>query len=103
MSGTIKWTATFIGSGSPMAELYDKNGKVVMSKPIPCVPPIACPFPMEDLELTTYTAALAIGRDRYYYCQEVPIVTKPNDATHATRLELSETNPEIEIAIHVEA
>ena len=102
MLGTVKWTATFVVHGVATAELYDEKGKVVASKSVPCEPPIACPFPMEDVEFGTYTAGLAVGQDRYYYDENEPVITVPNNISHATAMTISQTNPEIELEIIVE-
>lgn len=103
MLGTVKWTATFTGHGDPMAELYDKKGKVIASRPIPCAPPIACPFPIEDVEFGIYTAALAVGNDRYYYDEHEQVITIPNNVSHASRVEVSQANPDVAIVITVAA
>ena len=104
MPGIINWTATFgISSPSPVqAQIYDKNGNVVITLPIPCAPPIDCPFPMENVGFGKYKAALASGGNRYYYIEGAAEVTVPNQAVTATVIEVSQQESQISVEINVQ-
>ena len=106
MPGTVNWTATFVNQSdadqAAVAELYDEGGKVIMSRSIPCSPPILCPFPFNDVEFGTYTAAIAHGGDRYYYDQGQSIISVPNQVQNATPIELSKSVPVAAVQINVQ-
>ena len=101
MPGTINWVATFEGTSSRLvAELYDSSeGDTVRSIPVPCEPPIACPFPFEDVPFGVYTAALVSGGNCYYYDEGEAVVSAPDQ--HASLIVLSESTPSVSVEITV--
>ena len=104
MPGTVNWKATYEGTGpQPSAQLYDSGGNVARSTPIPCIPPVDCPFPMDNVGFGTYTAALVSGSNRYYYDATLEVITVPNDASHATPVTLNSSGPVVNIKIKVQA
>jgi len=102
MSGTINWKATYQGTGEANAELYDSGGNVARSEPIPCDPPVNCPFPMDNLGFGTYTAALVIGPNRYYYDSSQQVISAPDAASSATPITISSDSPTANIKIRVQ-
>ena len=105
MPGTVNWIATYEdpdSAATPKAVLYNSKGDIAMSRVIQCQPPVACPFPMEDLAFDTYKAALESGDDRYYYNENQSVINAPNSISQATPIELSEETPKADIEIIVE-
>lgn len=101
MTGKIEWMASFIPTDAePIAEIYDEGGKIMKQKPIPCRPPVNCPFIMDDVEFGTYRAGLAYDGNRYYYVQGQSEITAPNDLESASLINVSETiTPYLEITV----
>ena len=102
MPGTINWKATYEGTGEANAELYDSGGNVARSEPIPCDPPVNCPFPMDNLSFGTYTAALVSGSTRYYYNSSQQVIAAPNGASSATPITISSNSSVASIIIKVQ-
>ncbi len=104
MPGTVNWKATYNGTGpQPSAQLYDSGGNVAKSMSLPCIPPVECPFPMDNVAFGTYTAALVSGSNRYYYDTNQDVITVPNDTSHATPVTVSGSGPAVNIKIRVQA
>ena len=102
MAGTINWNATFVPTiGDVYAEIYDGDGTVVLSKLIPCKPPVNCQFVMDNVETGEYKAALALEGDRYYYVEGQSIITKPNGLDHASTVEIGGQDQVVELSIYV--
>ena len=102
MPGTIIWNASFVPSnGKVSAEIYDKEGMAVQSKRVGCRPPVNCEVVMDNVEPGEYTAALAVGSDRYYYVEGQAIITRANDLTNASPVEVANMDQEVLINIYV--
>ena len=104
MPGSLKWTVTCDIAGlSPKAEIYSVQGGLVRSEPVPCDPPLNCPFPMNNVQFSRYKAAIVVGSNRYYYVQGQPLVTLPNQESTASVIELSQQNPSEDVTISAQS
>jgi len=99
----INWTVTYQGAGpQPIAELFDLSNNLVQSTQVFCVPPIACPFPMDNIQFGSYKAAISSGSSRYYYIQGQDVITAPNDPSVATVITLNQQNSVEQVKIRVQ-
>jgi len=106
MPGTINWTVTYIGSGpEPVVELYNvtsgsESPPVVID--IPCNPPVACPWPTENLAFGDYKAAVRSGANRYFYIAGGGTITAPNTIENGSVISLSSGDPTESVKIKVQ-
>ena len=104
--GTVSWNVTYedpSDSGIDVfAELYDANGNVKYSRTVPCKPPYACPLVTDNVAQGSYTAGLAVGAARYYYNENLGIISAPNDSAQATIILINSANLNPQIVIHVQ-
>jgi hypothetical protein len=102
MPGTINWNASYgLGGPQPKAEIYDMQGGLVRSETIPCVPPINCPFPWQNVQFDRYKAAITSGSNRFYYVEGQSEVSVPNQWSGASVIELSQQNRSADVTIIV--
>ena len=102
MAGTISWITSFVPAvENPNVEIYDGDGEIVQSVPVPCKPPMNCAVVMNNVPAGEYTGGLAVGNDRYYYVEGQSIIAKANDLDHASTIEITEMDQEVNINIYV--
>jgi len=107
MDGTINWIITYVGAGpNPVVELYDVSPgadtpPIVID--IPCSPPVACPWPTQNLEYGDYKAAVRSGSNLYFFVNGVDPMTSPNAIGDGSTITLSPSHPNasVKIKVHV--
>ena len=106
MPGTINWTITYTGAGpQPVVELYDVSTEsdtppIVIN--IPCNPPVACPWPTENLTFGNYKGAVRSGANRYFYVAGVELTTASNSIDNGSVISLSSSHTTASVKIKVQ-